>query len=124
MQNAFKCKYYFGNKSSEPAGLQTEKVWNVASVLGTGERSILAFLDTTNVLRSTVNSLTRSTNTHVAHYTDSSLCINSKSHLPKQPALLLMKKQMSMCLFRSDLALRQTQPHAFQRALGLPTLCL
>lgn len=93
-----KCKYYFRNKSLKR---RSEKVWNV--ILRTREGSILAFLDTTNVLRTSVSSLTSSGKCMLLIIrkacTDSSLCISSeKSHLPKRRASFLMKNQMSLCV--------------------------
>lgn len=38
-------------------------------------RSGLAFLDAPNVLRGTLNSLTSSTNVHVAHYTEATVIV-------------------------------------------------
>lgn len=95
-----KCKYYFRNKSLKR---RSEKVRNVSSILRTREGSILVFLDTTNVLRTSVSSLTSSAKCMLLIIrkacADSSLCISSeKSHLPKRRASFLMKNQMSMCV--------------------------
>lgn len=57
--------------------IENENALRVTFILRTGEGSILAwlFLDATNVLHGTMNSLTSSANVHVAHYKEAAVIV-------------------------------------------------